>query len=68
MTRAVTLVGYALLACALAGLELAGLVWHRTPTLGDAVAALARRRTGRWLLLTGWIWLGWHLFARANWA
>ena len=68
MTRAVTLAGYALLVAALAGLELTGRVWHRTSTLGGAVAALARRRAGRWLLLAGWLWLGWHLFVRANWA
>jgi hypothetical protein len=66
MTRAVTLAGYALLAAALAGLELAGLVWRRIPTLGDTVAALARRRAGRWVLLAGWLWLGWHLFVRSS--
>jgi len=68
MTRAVTLAGYALLVAALAGLELTGRVWHHTSTLGGAVAALGRRRAGRWLLRAGWLWLGWHLFARANWA
>jgi hypothetical protein len=66
MTRAVTLAGYALLAAALAGLELAGLFWRRSPTLGDTVTALARRRAGRWVLLAGWLWLGWHLFVRSS--
>jgi hypothetical protein len=33
-----------------------------------ASAALARCRgwSARWLLLAGWLWLGWHLFARAS--
>jgi hypothetical protein len=31
-------------------------------------AALARygRPSARWLLLAGWLWLGWHLFVRAS--
>lgn len=67
MTRTVAFAGYALLAVAIAGYELAGLVWRRTPTLGDALTLVTRSRVGRWLLLAGWLWLGWHLFVRSDW-
>ena len=67
MTRAVTLAGYGALAAALALFQLAGLLWRRTPTLGQAVAAATRRPPVRWLLLAGWLWLGCHLFVRTGW-
>ena len=63
-SRTVTLVGYAVLAAALVTYELVGLVWRRTPTLGEAVTMATRSRVGRWALLGAWLWLGWHLFVR----
>jgi hypothetical protein len=36
----------------------------RLPTLGAIVARLEAHRTGRVLLALGWMWLGWHAFAR----
>jgi hypothetical protein len=30
----------------------------------DGLRVLQRRSIGRWLVLLGWWWLGWHLFAR----
>ncbi|MDQ3946754.1 MAG: DUF6186 family protein [Actinomycetota bacterium] len=64
MTRTVTLAGYVLLAAASLAYELAGHLRRRTPTLGQAVLVLTRRRTPRALVLVGWLWLGWHLFVR----
>jgi hypothetical protein len=57
--------GYALLAVAALALSL----WHvrRPDRMGPALAALRLLqvgRVGRWLVLLGWWWLGWHLFAR----
>ncbi|HEX3908579.1 MAG TPA: DUF6186 family protein [Mycobacteriales bacterium] len=57
--------GYALLGLAALALSL----WHlrRPDRIGsalDALRVLQRRRVGRWLVLLGWWWLGWHLFAR----
>jgi hypothetical protein len=36
----------------------------RLPTLGTLVGAIGRRRVGRVALFAGWLWLGWHAFAR----
>jgi hypothetical protein len=66
MSRAVTLVGYALIASALAAYEARARAGRRTAPLVEAVAALAGWRPGRWLLGAGWLWLGWHLFARSS--
>jgi hypothetical protein len=67
MSRMITLVGFAVLALAILGYELAGMMWRRTPTLGDALSLVTRSRPGRWFLLAGWMWVGWHLFVRGNW-
>lgn len=66
MSRTITLVGYYLLAGALVGCQVAALLWGRLPTIGQVVARVTARRTGRWLLLAGWLWVGWHLFARSH--
>lgn len=61
MTRAVTLAGFALIAVAAVLLELTAR--HRgRATLADTIA-----RAPRLLVLTTWLWLGWHLFARVDW-
>lgn len=67
MSRTITLAGFAILALAILGYELAGLLWRRTPTLGDALSLVTRSRSGRWVILAGWMWVGWHLFVRASW-
>ena len=36
----------------------------RVPTLGEWLGYLMRARAGRALILLGWLWLGWHYFAR----
>ena len=35
-------------------------------SLPDAFKVLTRRRWLRILVVAGWIWLGWHLFARGS--
>ena len=64
--RAVTFVGYAVIA----GLAL---VWQavsvRRPssvTLGKLMGWLAQTRAGGSILFLAWAWLGWHLFARGS--
>lgn len=66
MTRTVTLLGYLVLAAAAVACQLASHVTHRVPGIGRAAAAVTGRRSGRWLLLAGWLWLGWHLFVRSG--
>lgn len=67
MSRTTTLLGYALIAVAIVGYQVAGVVWGRTPTLGRAVLLVTRRPWARSLLLAFWLWVGWHLFVRADW-
>jgi len=66
VSRTITLVGYYVLAAALVGCQAAALLRGRIPTIGQVVARLTARRAGRWLLLAGWLWVGWHLFARSG--
>jgi hypothetical protein len=66
VSRTATLLGYCLLAAAFAGCQVAGLLSGRIPTIGQTVARITAGRAGRWLLLAGWLWLGWHLFARSH--
>jgi len=66
MTRPVTLVGYVLLATAMATYQALGLLLRRTATLGQAVATRRRSRTGRVSLLATWLCVCWYLFVRAG--
>lgn len=66
-THTITLVGYTVLLSALAVYEILALRVAAIPTLGDLAAVIARSRAGRWFLLVGWVWLGWHLFVRGGW-
>lgn len=34
------------------------------PTIGDVLSHVMRSTAGRWFMLVGWVWLGWHLFVR----
>jgi hypothetical protein len=73
MNRTITLAGFVALAAALVLHELSALrarSQHRVRrplTFGELVAAVALLSPVRWLLLAGWLWLGWHLFARVDW-
>jgi len=63
--RTLTLVVWGVLVVAAAALEVAGR--RRADGLapfGQVLGALRAPLVGRSLLLVGWMWLGWHLFAR----
>ena len=66
MSRTATLLGYGVIAAALVACQLVSLTSHRIPTIGRALAHVAGRRVARWLLLAGWLWVGWHLFVRSH--
>ncbi len=60
-----TLLVWGLLGLAvLAGLVSAVVFRGRFPGPGSLVTRITATRTGRVLLVVGWMWLGWHLFAR----
>jgi hypothetical protein len=64
-TRAITIIGFAAVIIALLALELIGRrPGTRVPTLGEWLGYLMRARAGRAAVLLGWLWLGWHYFAR----
>jgi hypothetical protein len=73
MNRGSTLAGFVILAAALVLRELSAQrarSQHRVPrplTFGELVVGVARLSHVRWPLLVGWLWLGWHLFARVDW-
>ncbi len=65
--RSVFLTGWVVLGLAAVAAEVIGLLSdERFPTLGDVLSFLMRPRVGRWLVLVGWVWLGWHLFVRSG--
>jgi hypothetical protein len=64
-TRMITIIGFACVIVALVALEVvARRGATRIPTLGQWLGYVMRPRTGRALILLGWLWLGWHYFAR----
>ena len=64
-TKVVTIAGFAVAICFLAALQFAARrPGSRIPKLGELLGFLMRPRTGRVLVLLGWLWLGWHYFAR----
>ena len=64
-TRAVTIAGFAVAVAAMLVLEiLARRPGSRIPTVGQWLGYLMRPKIGRFLVLLGWWWLGWHYFAR----
>jgi hypothetical protein len=64
MSRATTLWGYALLVMAVVAYQVAGLALRRTATLAQALRRVTRVPAGRFVLLAGWLWAGWHTFVR----
>ena len=66
MSRGLTLVGFALLAGAAVALQLTAVAGRRTATLAEAARTALASRLGRLVLLSGWLWLGWHVFSRAG--
>ncbi|HET8620345.1 MAG TPA: DUF6186 family protein [Acidimicrobiales bacterium] len=66
MTAPLTALGYALLVLAAAGLELAARR-RGAGRLADVLSAALRHPPVRFLVLAGWLWLGWHVFVRVDW-
>jgi ABC-type microcin C transport system permease subunit YejE len=64
-TRAITIIGFSALIATLIVLEMLGRrKTNKIPTLGEWLGYVMRPRAGRALVLVGWLWLGWHFFAR----
>jgi hypothetical protein len=66
VSRAVTLLGYAVVVAAMAALEVAARRRRGTATAGQAIGLLLRRSPLQLLTAAAWLWLGWHLFVRAS--
>ena len=72
MNREITLAGYVALAAALVLQEVSARRARRKhrvrrPLTFAEFVAVVRLSQLRWLLLVGWLWMGWHLFARVHW-
>lgn len=52
------------LAVVFVGLEVVARVTAAVPRLGELFALFARSAAMRAFVLCGWVWLGWHFFAR----
>jgi Family of unknown function (DUF6186) len=64
-TRVITIVGFAAVIMALFVLEILGRRKDSPiPALGELLGYAMRPRAGRFLILLGWLWLGWHFFSR----
>jgi hypothetical protein len=62
---AITIIGFSAVIAALVVLEMLGRrKTNSIPTLGEWLGYVMRPRAGRALVLLGWLWLGWHYFAR----
>ena len=66
MTRAATLAGYAVLVAMLIACETVARRTGRVATLERVISALAAWRAVRFLMLAGWLWVGWHVFVRVH--
>ncbi|HEY2688140.1 MAG TPA: DUF6186 family protein [Streptosporangiaceae bacterium] len=65
VTRVITIAGFAIVILALFVLEYLGRRKdNRIPTLGEWLGFVMRPWAGRFLILLGWLWLGWHYFSR----
>ena len=64
-TRDATLAVWAALGALAVAAELAALAWRgRVPGIGAVLDRIGSNRVGRAALVLGWMWLGWHAFAR----
>ena len=65
-SRALTLLGFAILAALAAGLEAGARRSGRLARFADALAVALGNPVIRLLVLAGWLWLGWHVFVRVD--
>ncbi|HET6817098.1 MAG TPA: DUF6186 family protein [Mycobacteriales bacterium] len=59
-----TVLAFAVVSVAMVLLETAARRRESWPRLGDVFTVLASRNSGRFLVVLGWWWLGWHFFVR----
>jgi hypothetical protein len=59
-----TVVAFAVVTVMMLGLEAAARRHESWPRIGDVFSVLVSRNSGRFLILLGWWWLGWHFFVR----
>ena len=65
ITRVLSIIGFTVVVGGLFTLEFLGRRrTNRIPTVGEWLGWIMRRPVGRILILLGWLWLGWHYFAR----
>lgn len=60
----VTVLAFAVVSTAMVVLEATARRRESRPRLGDVFSVLVSRNSGRFLILLGWWWLGWHFFVR----
>jgi hypothetical protein len=65
-SRTATFVGYGVIVASVVVLATVAARRANWMTLPDALRALTRKRAVRILVVVGWVWLGWHLFARGS--
>lgn len=64
-TRTITIIGFAAIIATFFVLEFLGRRRNtRVPALGEWLGWVMRPKAGRALIMAGWLWLGWHYFAR----
>ena len=59
-----TVVAFAVVTVALVLLQLTARRHESRPHIGDVFSVLVSRSSGRFLVMLGWWWLGWHFFVR----
>jgi hypothetical protein len=64
--RAANLALWVLIAGCLVGCQLFTMFSKRFPTVAVVFQQARRFWVTRWIVLFGWIWLGWHLFVRTS--
>lgn len=65
-SRTMTFAGYAAILLSIGVWTYVTARHTRWMTLPDAILSVTRRRGVRILVVVGWVWLGWHLFARGS--
>jgi Family of unknown function (DUF6186) len=59
-----TVLGFAVVTAAMFVLQTMARRRTSWPQIGDVFSVLVSRNSGRFLIMLGWWWLGWHFFVR----
>ena len=59
-----TVVGFAVVTAAMVFVQAVTRRRETWPQIGDVFTVLMQRPIGRFLVMLGWWWLGWHFFVR----